>query len=379
MKFLIVIHYCAPHIGGMETVVAKQAQSLVELGHSVTIVTCRPNKAAGLNEVQKNGVIIKRFRSLNFVENVFGVTFPIISPHHLIWFLRNVNRYDIVHIHDVFYMSSWLAGIACSIRGKTYFLTQHVGIVEHPSRLVLFIEKGVYTMLGNRLLRKARKVVAYNDNVVKFLKSRNVRKDAIIQNYNGIDTGCFSPVTSKEKKAIRKKYGLKKNEPIVLFVGRLVPKKGFQILLDGASSKYTYILAGYGIVPQHYKGLANVIFFGPASQDQLRDLYRLSDVFVFPSIGEIFTLVHQEALASGLPVIVANDPGYKRYMIDRSHMILAKRTPKAIAVAVDTVIGNKTLARQMSGYSRRLAVERFSWANNYPKEYSIYELGEPRI
>lgn len=376
MKFLLVIHYCAPHIGGMETVVAKQAQSLAELGHSVTIATCRPDKTAALTEVQKNGVVIKRFRSLNFVENMFGVTFPIIAPHHLFWFLKHVPEYDVVHIHDVFYMSSWLAGIACRLRKKPYFLTQHVGIVEHPSKLVLFIEKSVYALFGNRILRKASKVVAYNDNVVKFLKSRGVQKNAIVQNYNGIDTKHFAPATAAEKKALRKKYGFKENQRIVLFVGRLVPKKGFQMVLDGAAKENTYLIAGYGIVPQQYKALPNAVLFGPATQDQLRDLYRLSDVFVFPSIGEIFTLVHQEALASGLPVIVADDPGYKRYDIDRSRMILAKRTPKAIAEAVTSVLDNKALAKQMSDYGRKLAIERFSWEHNYPKEYSIYGLGE---
>lgn len=360
----------------METVVAKQAQSLVELGHSVTIATCRPDTTAALNEVQKNGVVIKRFRSLNFVENMFGVTFPIIAPHHLFWFIKHVPEYDVVHIHDVFYMSSWLAGMACRMRKKPYFLTQHVGIVEHPSKLVLFIEKSVYALFGNRILRKASKVVAYNDNVVKFLKSRGVQKNAIVQNYNGIDTKHFAPATIAEKKALRKKYGFKENQRIVLFVGRLVPKKGYQLVLDGADPANTYVIVGYGNIPPRYSELSNVTLLGPATQEQLRDLYRLSDVFAFPSVGEIFTLVHQEALASGLPVVVADDPGYKRYNIDRSRMLMPKRTEKAVATAIETALDDPTLQRSMSQYGRQLALERFSWKNNYPKEYQIYGLGE---
>jgi D-inositol-3-phosphate glycosyltransferase len=360
----------------MEAVIAKQAQSLIDRGHSVTIVTCRPEKAASLDEVQGNGVVVKRFRSANFIENLFGVTFPIIAPHHLFWFLKHVPEYDVVHIHDVFYMSSWLAGVACRMRKKAYFLTQHVGIVEHPSKLVLFIEKMVYALFGDRILRNASKVVAYNDNVVKFLKSRGVKADAIIQNYNGIDTDHFSPAKAAEKKALRKQYGFKQDARIVLFVGRLVPKKGYQLVLDGADAGNTYIIAGYGIVPPRYNALSSVTFFGPATQEQLRDLYRLSDVFVFPSIGEIFTLVHQEALASGLPVIVAEDPGYKRYDIDRTRMLMPKRTVSAVTKAISSALDNPALQRAMSQYGRQLALERFSWENNYPKEYAIYELGD---
>lgn len=372
MRFLIVVHYSAPHIGGMEMVVAKQAQSLIERGHEVTVVTCRSDKKCKLYKVQKNGVVVKRFRAFNAVETVLGVTFPIISPHHLFWFLRHVRDYDIVHIHDVFYISSWLATTACRLRNKPYFLTQHVGIVDHPSRLVLAIEDAVYALFGNKILRHAQKVVAYNDAVVKFLQLHGVKKSNIVQNYNGIDTDYFTPATRAEKTTLRKQYGFKARDHVVLFVGRLVPKKGFQIVLDGANTHNTYVFAGSGITPKQYEDLPNITFFGPASQAQLRDLYRLSDVFVFPSVGEVFTLVHQEALASGLPVIVADDPGYAKYDIDRSRMLLADRTPDAIADAIETVLDDNSLARRMSRYGRELAVQRFSWRHNYPKEYQIY-------
>lgn len=372
MKFLLVVHYYAPHIGGMEAVVAKQAQSLINFGHSVTIVTCRPEKQAPLNEVLKNGVVIKRFRAANFIENIFGITFPLIAPHKLWWFFRHANEYDIIHIHDVFYMPSWMAALACRWRNKQYFLTQHVGIVEHPSRVVLAIEKAVYALFGDTILRRANSIVAYNDNVVNFLKSRGVKKAAIVQNYNGIDTAHFTPPTAAEKLALRKKYGFAHGARIVLFVGRLVPKKGYQIVLDGVDPKNTYIVAGSGIVPDQYKKLPNVTFFGPATQNQLRDLYRLSDVFVFPSLGEIFTLVHQEALASGLPVIVADDPGYRKYEIDRSRMLMPPRTVKAFTQAIDAALAVPSLQQSMSAYGRAIALERFSWDKNYPKEYGIY-------
>lgn len=360
----------------MEEVALKQANSLIDQGHSVTVVTCRPDRQAPLREVLDNGTVVKRLRSINFIESVFGVTFPIISPHHFLWLLKHINDYEIIHIHDVFYMPSWLASAACRMRKKAYFLTQHVGIVEHPSTLVMFIEKMVYTLFGDHILRNSEKVVAYNDNVVRFVKSRGVKATAIMQNFNGIDTDHFSPAKAADKKSLRKQYGFAQDARIVLFVGRLVPKKGYQLILDGADPANTYVIVGYGNIPPRYSGLSNVTFFGPATQEQLRDLYRLSDVFAFPSVGEIFTLVHQEALASGLPVIVADDPGYKRYNIDRSRMLMPKRTEKEIAKAIRTVLDDSTLKHAMSQYGRQIALERFSWRENYPREYAIYGLGD---
>lgn len=376
MKFLIVVHYFPPHIGGMEEVALKQANSLIDQGHSVTVFTCRPDKQAPLQEVLDNGTVVKRLRSINFIESVFGVTFPIVSPHHFLWLLKHINDYEIIHIHDVFYMPSWLASAACRMRKKAYFLTQHVGIVEHPSMLVMFIEKMVYTLFGDHILRNSEKVVAYNDNVIRFVKSRGVKATAIMQNFNGIDTDHFFPAKAAEKKSLRKQYGFAQDARIVLFVGRLVPKKGYQLVLDGADPANTYVIVGYGNIPPRYSELSNVTLFGPATQEQLRDLYRLSDVFAFPSVGEIFTLVHQEALASGLPVVVADDPGYKRYNIDRSRMLMPKRTEKEIAKAIRTVLDDSTLKHAMSQYGRQIALERFSWRENYPREYAIYGLGD---
>ncbi len=375
MKFLLVVHYFAPHIGGMEAVVEKQAKSLVRRGHEVTVLTCNPEKGTPAIE-RRDGYTIQRLPSLNFVEKRFGVTYPIISPLHIFWLLRKVNSYDIVHIHDVFYMSSHLVALSCILRKKTFFLTQHVAMVDYPSKLVMAVQRGMYGTMGRMLFSRAKKIVCYNHIVKGFLTNRKIPNSKIFMQYNGIDTSYFSPANDKEKHDLRKKYKLPLNQPIALFAGRFVPKKGCDLVYKAQSPDYFTLLAGDGKLASEMTSSQNVRLFGPASPEQLRDLYKASDAFVFPAIGEIFTLVMQEAMASGLPVITTDDPGYKPYEFSREHIQLVDRKSDQIADTLREIFNNPAMHRKMSEYSHQFALENFDWEKNYEREYTIYHLDQ---
>jgi glycosyltransferase involved in cell wall biosynthesis len=371
-KFLIVAHYFVPHPGGIEIVAQKQAQSLQQKGHEVTVMTCRFDRQQPLAATDAH-VKIKRLRSINIIEKKFGVTFPVISPHNLWRFFKQVKKHDVVHIHDVFYMTSHLAALACLLAGKPFFLTQHVALVDHPTPLVMMMQKVVYATFGRLLFTKAVAIVAYNQNVKDFLLSQGVAESKILLTNNGIDTDYFSPLPAQKRTALRQKYGLPADKPIVLFVGRLVPKKGFDLVFDAATPKHFTLLVGNGNVPSRMQNTKEVRFFGPASQAQLRDLYRISDIFVFPAIGEIFTLTMQEAMASGLPIIATNDAAYRRYNLDPQRLLLVKRDAKSLSASIKKILTSPALHKKMSTYSRTLALQQFSWGQNYKNEYKIYQ------
>lgn len=375
MKVLLVVHYFTPHIGGMEAVVLKQAQSLNSKGYDVTILTCRPDKNAPISD-NIGKIKIRRLKSLNFIENKFGVTFPIVSPLHIFRLIREIKKYDIVHIHDTFYMTSHIAGLAAIIRKKRYFMTQHVAIVDHPNIMVVLIQKAIYNTWGKLLFSKAARIVTYNVNVRDYLISIGIDDNKILLNYNGIDLKKFYPPTKSEKNELRAKYNLPIDKKIVLFVGRLVPKKGFDVVYNVKSSDYLTIIAGPGDIPTNMKNSRDVILFGPASQDQVCDLYKLSDVFVFPATGEIFTLAMQEAMACGLPVITTNDGGYNQYELDRQKILFVEKDSRAVKSAIESIIDNEDAKKSMSKYSRQITTDRFSWDKNYDKEYAIYNRAE---
>jgi D-inositol-3-phosphate glycosyltransferase len=104
----------------------------------------------------------------------------------------------------------------------------------------------------------------------------------------------------------------------------------------------------------------------------LLELYQAADVFVVPAVGEIFTLVMQEAMACGLPVVTTDDPGYAEYDLDLESIALVPRTTEAIDAAVTAVLADAARAARMSAYSRAVALDRFSWRQNYAGEYGVY-------
>lgn len=370
-RVAIVTHYFLPHIGGIEEVARAQATSLAQRGHLVTVLTCSHREGMPRHE-RSDDYTVRRAKTLNVFERWLGVPFPIVSPMFLLTMVREARRAEILHIHDVFYTTSHIGFLAALLCRKPFYLTQHVALVEHPSHLVMAVQRTVYRLVGRAMLRKARAIIVYNANVRDFVTGIGAKPSRVFMNHNGIDTDWFSPIAPEKKKDLRVQYGLAAERPIVLFVGRLVPKKGYDLVVDSASEYHTTLMVGEGAPVQ--PNSSQVVLFGPATRLQLRDLYRLSDVFVFPAVGELFTLVMQEAMSSGLPIVTTDDPGYEDYELDRSLIALVPRNCVAIAHAVRQILESGRLRAEMSDYSRQLALQRFSWDENYPREYAIYQL-----
>lgn len=360
-RVLIVSAYAHPHIGGIEVVVGQQARTLAALGHKVTVVTSRCAVTEAEQEEMDSYTVV-RMPAWNLLEERIGVPFPLWSLGAA-WRLADLVRdSDVVHVHDVYYGSSVLAASLARRYGRPLFVTQHVGVVEHDKALVKLVEKLVYSSAGRALWNWAEAITVYNPIVLEFLHSHGVSAAKISLTYNGIDTSYFRPGTNDEACLTRQRYGLSPDVPIVLSVGRLVPKKGFQRLIDARGSEYEVVHAGPGQIPDDVpKG---VRFLGPLDRDELRDLYQASDIFAFPSVGEMLTLAMQEAMACGLPVVAAVDEAYSRYDLDPHGISLVDPEPGTLRSALLEILGDPARMRYMQTYSRQLAEERFDWCKN---------------
>jgi glycosyltransferase involved in cell wall biosynthesis len=373
---VLVVHHYPPHVGGMEEVAAAQATSLVARGHDVTVFTCaHAGVRAGVSE--QAGVRVRRLGAINTMERRFGVTFPIVSPHAFRQFWQSISSTTVVHVHDAVYLSSQLAVLAAVLRRRPFYLTQHVAFVEHPSRLVMAVQRTLCATVGRAMFRRAERVVVYNARVRDFVLARGADPARVVMHHNGIDTTAFAPAGPETKRQLRRAYGLPVDRPVALFVGRLVPKKGFDVVIAAGCDAFTTLVVGDGAGARVRDGI-NVVMFGAATRAQLRDLYRLSDVFVFPTIGEPFTLVMQEAMAAGLPVVTTDDPAYRDADLDPDLIAFVERRPQAVRSAVLDVLSTPGRAVRMAEYARRTAVERFSWNANYHHEYAIYGTEQER-
>ncbi len=139
--------------------------------------------------------------------------------------------------------------------------------------------------------------------------------------------------------------GLPPDEVLVLFVGRPVPKKGIDLLLEAAGDDVSVVVAGGELAAPRPGG--RVITLGAVSQDLLADVYRACDIFVLPSEAEAFPLTVQEAMASGLPVITTDDPGYDMYQLDRELVRLVPRRVLELRAAILELVADPHLRARM--------------------------------
>ena len=371
LRVLIVSAYAEPHLGGVEVVVGQQARTLAAAGRAVTVISSRCDADAARQE-RLDGFAILRVPAWNKLESLKGVPLPIWSPS-AIWKLARLTRNtDIVHVHDVYHWSSMYAAGLAKLMRRPLFLTQHVAIVDHDNAVVKFVQKVLYSSAARLVWRWATTITVYNPIVEEFIAGHGVPRDKITLSYNGVDTAAFRPGDPAATAATRRKYGLRPDVPVVLFVGRLVPKKGVDKLVDAVGPEYQIVLVGPGRIPDSVPD--GVTFLGPISRNELLTLYQASDIFALPAVGEMLTLAMQEAMACGLPVVTTSDQAYDRYGLDPAGIALVPPESGSLRSTFLEILGDGSRRRYMQAYSRRVAEERFDWHQNAMRLASDYDL-----
>jgi glycosyltransferase involved in cell wall biosynthesis len=177
------------------------------------------------------------------------------------------------------------------------------------------------------------------------------------------------------------------DERLILFVGRLAPKKGLDTLLDAAPAvvarfpRARFLVAGEdmglgGWLRSEIKkrGLsAHVTLAGHLPERDLLSAYHACDVLALPSEYEAFGLVLAEAMACAKPCVATRVGGVPEVVDDgRTGILVPPRDPAALAGALVRVLGDPALARKMGDSGLERARERFSLEATVDKIESIY-------
>ena len=288
LKVLLVSHYYPPHLGGIENVVHAEARQLTAAGVAVTVLTSGERSSV----TDEDGVRVVRVRAWNGLERKAGVPFPVLGPKLLRRAVRWARWADVVHIHDAFYLTSWAALTAAKLTRTPVVATQHVALVHHDSAAVGLVQKAVYASAGRLLMRSARAVFTMNSDVAAFARGLGARPERVRHLPNGVDTELFRPVRdAAEQAAERERLGLPREGVLVLFVGRFVPKKGFDLLLAAADPSYQLVYAG-GPAEALAGAADSAIYLGSLAPAEVAAAYRACDVFALPSTSEEIGRAH---------------------------------------------------------------------------------------
>lgn len=364
---LVVCHYYPPHVGGIEVVAQQQARGLAAAGLVVDVLTCDGDAPAGSS--QEAGVRVRRVRSWKRLER-YGVPFPVCAPT-LVWHaLRAVRRADLVHVHDALYLTSWVTAVVCRLLRRPYVLSRHVGVVHHPSRLVRLVQGAINRTIGAVVARGASMVLPIDAYVASYARAVTRPATPVWVLPNAVDVRVFRPCTNmEERRRIRRHLELPLDEPLVLFVGRPVPKKGYHVVEAAASNRYGLVFVGGSRAPR--TDGAKAFHLGQLQPAEVALAYRACDVFVGASVGEA-PLTVREAMASGLPVLLNDDPAYRALGLPEGTALYQPMTPDVLRTALEELLSNELLVAARGRANRSYAERSFGWETHVERLLAAY-------
>ncbi len=369
-RILMVAHQFPPHVSGIGNVAAAEAAHLVASGNEVTVLTTDGERASSM--MTPEGYRIVRVKAWEGLERHRGIPFPV-SGRSLMTTTRRLVRWaDLVHIHDVLYMPCWAAAWAARRAGRPVIVTQHVATVAHTSAATRLAQRAVYGSAGSRILRGAERVTVLNGRVAGFVAEQGVRPDRIRLLPNGVDTTRFRPPAPGEREELRRAYGLPQDTVLALFVGRFVPKKGVDRLLAALGDDYVVVLAG-GERPAHVPDDGRTVFLGSLAPDRVGEVYRAVDMFVLPSESEGFPLSAQEAMASGLPVVLRHDEGYDPYALEDVGVRFIDGSPASIRHELSALAADEGWRRELGEAALDHARTHFAWREHTAKLEALWD------
>ncbi len=366
-RVLHVAHHALPHVGGLEAVVDAETSSLSARGWRVRLLTSATDHEPGT--ATRRGVDVIRIRAWNGLETRFGVPFPVFSPRVVPALYREVRRADIVHVHDALYLTSWVAAFWCWVLRRPYVVHRHVGFVQHSSVVVRRVQSLVLGTVARLVLERAALVVAIDQHIAAGLRAQLSPTAWVDVLGNGVDVDAFRPARPGERALIRRDLGLPEEVPLVLFVGRFVPKKGFSWVADAAGDGYRIVFAG-GRRPAAAPD-PRLIFLGALPAERMPSVYRGADLFVAASVGEC-PLTVLEALSSGLPVVLHDDPALHSAWTSGPGAHFVDMAAGDLSAALETLVANRAALRPEGLEARDFVARSFSWTAHVDRLETLY-------
>lgn len=355
------------HDFGIGTYIRNLLKQLARIDQATEyILLCRPGDMAVVNELGMN------FRAVPEPSGHYSlaeqVHIPIVlhrervdlfhEPHYVLPPLTQCKA--IVTIHDVIHLlfPEYLSGRLAHAYARTCLWAA----AKRADRILTVSETSKHDIL-RRIKVPAEKITVI---------------------YNAIDER-FSVEPSREQiQRVRERYQL--DDQFVLYVGNIKPHKNlerlihaFHLLRAGGFNHLRLLIIGDEI--SKYSALRRAVhvhklhkevrFLGFVPIETLAVLYRLADVFVFPSLYEGFGLPPLEAMASGAPVVTSNVSSLPEVVGDAA-LLVDPYDPESIADGMRQVLTNEELRETLRARGFEQA-QRYSWQRSIEQVHQIYD------
>ena len=304
-------------------------------------------------------------------------------------------HYDVIHSHY------WMSGIAAGMLKDAWdvpivHMFHTLGAMKNRIARNDEEREGPYRVDGEKqvLSRADRLIVATpaEKSQLQFLYQADARKMIVIP--PGVDTEHFYPIPEDEA---RDYIGVKRDDCMALFVGRIEPLKGIDTLMKAVSimgmhdSKHPFYVAIIGGDPDvardemseemsHLQGLSDdlclgqmTLFLGKRAQDTLPYYYSAAEVLLMPSHYESFGMVALEAMACGTPVIASQVGGLAYLVKDgETGYHVPFDSPEVLSEKLGALLGDFELRKRM-GEQAAIYAKEYAWDVIAGKIIEVYK------
>jgi glycosyltransferase involved in cell wall biosynthesis len=378
MKVLHITQSLSPEWGGPSKVVSDLTEALAKKGVKISIFAPVENgKARTL--IKPKGVDLKLFPT-GFLSR-FWTSF---SPALAGACQSEISKFDLVHIHEIWHHPHFAAYREAKKARKPYVVTLHGQLdtwcLNHKA-----LKKKIYsTLIQKRILKKASGLHAIAEEELKVI-SNYVDNGKVFIIPNGISLEHFQDLPPREE--IEKLYPELKGKYVLLFLGRIHPKKGLDILAKAFGavlkerSDIQLLIAGpdndgyknhIEKILKREGALENTTFTGMLTgSDKLAALSR-SDVFVLPSYSDVLGISTLEAMACGIPVIITKNCNFPEVAEAGAGEVIEPDVAQLEKVLMK-LLGNPGACNEMGKRGKRLIEDRYTWDKIASEMIEVYE------
>jgi glycosyltransferase involved in cell wall biosynthesis len=384
MNILQITPYFYPawSYGGIPRVVYELSRALVRKGNKVITLTTdvlSKEKRYEKREDTIEGIETHYFPNIN---NELAYHYQMYLPIGMRrWLSTELQGIDIAHMNGHRHFLNNIALKALKEKKIPFVFSAHGTLLRIERRI--FMKKMFDLFWGNEIIKNADHFIAVSEKEADQYLSLGIPKEKISVIYNGIDVNLYNNLPGKG--IFRQKYSLF-NKTIVLFLGKLTPNKGLDVLVktiaDIPDNNIVLVVAGNDMgfkstVERSIEQLnikERVIFTGLLAGEKKLSAYVDADVLVYPSTDEIFGLVPFEAIMCGTPVIVTNDCGCVE-IIGRvgAGDIVEYGDVEGLKDKILDVLNNREEARQKVEKGKEFIQQHLRWETISDEIKKVYE------
>ncbi|MGA7937431.1 MAG: glycosyltransferase [Kovacikia sp.] len=381
MKILMVIPYLASVYGGPTKVVKELSYSLGQLGISVDLITTDADGAQKLETplqtwIDERYYRIQYFSCLHRNDLIFSL--PL-----LIWLLKNIHAYDVVHTHNRFAPLTLLTEGICQLRQVPYITTCH-GMLEPWALSYKAWKKRLYfSLLERPALQNARVLHALTTAEASNIHLLKIPTPTTVIP-NGIH--CHEFAALPDPAVFYQQFPELRGKSLILFLGRIDPKKGLDLLalafarVQAQFPETHLVIAGpdsIGFLPLARKFFATagcqeaVTFVGMLSGSLKQAALAAASMYVAPYYSEGFSMSVLEGMATGLPCVITTGCNFPEAATAGVAQVVDIQA-NAIADALLQLLQSPADARAMGDRARNYVFQNYTWHEIARKFEQVY-------